>query len=90
MSFPKVLDNACVLYYTPQACYGTVYYSTGEIAEHICYLAICKYENDASYYLFGCNSYQEIVSDSPWESVEEYMRVAENSYHCAISWIAMA
>ena len=28
MSFPKMLDNASVLYYTPENCYGEVYYTT--------------------------------------------------------------
>jgi len=87
--FPKVLDHARVLYYTPEDCYGGVYYSTGELAEHICYLAICKYENDSAYYLFGCNMNHEVVSDSPWESVDECMRVARCSYNGVISWVEM-
>lgn len=89
MNFPKMLDNASVLYYTPENCYGEVYYKTGELAEQIRYLAICKYENDTSYYLFGCNADQEVVSDSLWESADECMCVAQSSYNCAISWIAM-
>lgn len=89
MSFPTMLDNASVLYYTPENCYGEVYYTTGELAENIRYLAICKYEDDASFYLFGCNADYEVVSDSPWMSVEECMRIAKNSYDCVISWIAM-
>lgn len=89
MSFPKMLDNARVLYYTSENCYGEVYYTTGELAEHIRYLAICKYENDTAYYLFGCNADREVVSDSSWQSVEECMRVAKSPYNCAISWIAM-
>lgn len=89
MNFPKVLDGACVLYYTPQDCYGTVCYTTGEITDHICYLAICKYDNDTAYYLFGCNADHEVVSDSSWESIEECTSVARNSYNCVISWIAM-
>lgn len=89
MNFPKMLDNASVLYYTLENCYGEVYYKTGELAEQIRYLAICKYENDTSYYLFGCNADQEVVSDSLWESADECMCVAQSSYNCAISWIAM-
>lgn len=89
MSFPKLLDNASILYQTPENCYGEIYYTTGELAEQILYLAIYKYENDTSYYLFGCNADQEVVSDSPWKSVEECMCVAKGSYSCAISWIAM-
>ena len=89
MNFPKVLDNACVLYYTQQDYYGTVRYTTGENADYIRYLVICKYEKDAQYYLFGCNAEYEVVSDSPWESVEQCMLIAENSYDRDISWIAM-
>ena len=50
MTFPKILDGACVLYYTQHDYYGTVRYTTGEIADHICYLVICEYENDTQYY----------------------------------------
>ena len=89
MTFPETLDDARVLYYTQQDNYGTVRYSTGEIADYIRYLVICKYENDAQYYLFGCNAEYEVVSDSPLESVEQCMMIAENSYNRDISWIAM-
>ena len=89
MKFPKVLDEASVLYYTPPNCYGTVCYVAGEIADLICYLAIGQYEHETQYYLFGCNAEYEVVSDSPWESIEECMRVAQNSYDCTITWIAM-
>ena len=87
MRFPKVLDNASVLFYTPRASYGTVRYITGEIAEYICYLAICKYESDASFYLFGCNAEYEVVSDSVWGSAEECMRAASSFCDSVISWI---
>ncbi len=89
MSFPKILDNAKVLYFTPQSNYGTVYYTTGEIADYICYLAICKYENDNTFYLFGCNSDYDVVSDSSWGSIEECMRIAQTTYNGLISWIEM-
>jgi len=42
MNFPEILNNACVLYYTPQDYYGTVHYTTGEIADYIRYLQIQK------------------------------------------------
>ena len=89
MNFPKILDDACVLYYTPQDDYGTVRYTTGEIADYIHYLAICKYEDDIEYYLFGCNAEYEVVSDWPLESVEQCMLVAKNSHDRVISWVAM-
>lgn len=87
MNFPEILDNAKVLYYAPKGAYGDVSYPTGDIAENICYLAICKYENDEEYYLFGCNADCEVVSDSLWESAEECMSVVRNSYDCDITWI---
>lgn len=89
MNFPKVLDGAEVLYFTSQSSFGPVYYSTGGIADHICYLAICKYKNGDAFYLFGCNSDYEVVSDSPWGSIKECMRIAKDSYNCEIAWIAM-
>ena len=90
MSFPKILDGANVLYFTPQSSYGAIYCTTGEIADHICYLAICKYENSNTFYLFGCNWDYEVVSDSLWGSIKECMCNAKDSYGCDISWIAMA
>jgi len=87
MNFPEFLDKACVLYYTPKNDYGIVRCTMGEIVDHICYLAICKYENDTQYYLFGCNAEYEVVDDSIWESVEECMLIAKNSHNCVISWI---
>jgi len=87
--FPKSLDHARVLFYTPEDDYGEVYYTTGELAEQIHFLAICKYEDRAEFYLFACNSAYEVVSDSPWDSIEECKSVASNSYDSPISWIAM-
>ena len=87
MSFPNKIDDAIVLFYTPLGCYGTVSCTTGEVVDSICYFAICKYENDESFYLFGCNNAYETVSDSLWESAERCMRIAENSYGDVISWI---
>ena len=89
MNFPKIIDDACVLYYTLQDYYGTVRYTTGEIADSIRYLAICKYEDDTKYYLFGCNAEYEVVSDSFCESVEQCMLIAKNSYDPVVSWVAM-
>lgn len=87
MNFPESLDHAQVLYFTPRSSYGIVCFTTGEIAHRICYLAICKYENDNEFYLFGCDADHNVVSDSPWCSVEECMSVASSSYDCDISWI---
>lgn len=41
--FPTELDNAKVLYYTPQDDYGAIKYPNGEVADYYHYLAICTY-----------------------------------------------
>lgn len=41
--FPKVLDGADVLYYTPCDDFGEICWDNGEIAHYVKYLAICKY-----------------------------------------------
>ena len=89
MSFPKALDDARVLYFTAKSSYGTVCYTSGETAHQICYLAICKYENDNNYCLFGCDENYNVLSDSSWCSVEECMKVACCSYDRVISWISV-
>ena len=39
--FPKILDGADVLYYTPYDNFGEIYWDNGEIAHYVKYLAIC-------------------------------------------------
>ena len=83
--FPKTLDGAQVLFYTHQNNYGVIRYTTGAIAHFVQYLAICKYENDTSYYLFACDADCEVVGDSLWGSVEECMDIARSVYCDCIS-----
>lgn len=87
--FPIELDNAKVLYYTPKDDYGHIYYENGDIAEHIKYLAICKYRvlNSYEYYLFSCDENYEVVGDSVWNSIDECMEMANTSYNGNIIWI---
>lgn len=86
--FPIELDNAKVLYYTPQDNYGHIYYENGDIAEHIKYLAICQYliQNE-EYYLFSCDENYEVVGDSVWSSINECMKMANTLYNGNIIWI---
>lgn len=75
--FQNTLDNAKVLYYTD-----------GNVADYIKYLAICKYQNrKEEYYLFRCDENFEVVGDSVWNSIEECMGVANASYNGNIIWI---
>lgn len=86
--FPQELDGAKVLYHTPKDDFGEIYYTTGEIAEYVKYLAICQYADKTDeYYLFQCNEDFEVVGDSPWESIEQCMAVGNSSYGYEVMWI---
>lgn len=83
--FPNKLDGAKVLYYTPKNNYGAIKYTSGEIADHYRYLAICKYAKDDKYYLFCCDENYEVVSDTLHDSIEECMAIA-SQYKDNIVW----
>ena len=88
--FPTELDNAKVLYYTPQDDYGAIHYPNGEVADYYRYLAICvypQYPYDHNYYVFCCNEEYEVVNDWPESSIEACMAVAARSYKENICWI---
>lgn len=86
--FPKILDGAKVLYHTPKDSYGEIYYTTGELAEFVKYLAICQYPNaKEEYYLFRCNEECEVVGDSVWESIDKCMAIANSTHGGNILWI---
>jgi hypothetical protein len=85
--FPKELNGAQVLYFSQKENYGEILFITGEIAAHVHYLAICKYKNDSTYYLFDCDGNFDVVGDSVWDSIEKCMSVAASSYGRSITWI---
>lgn len=85
--FPKELDGADVLYFTPEDDYGVMYYDTGGVAAYFKYLAICKYDNSDSYYLFCCNEHKEVEADSMWDSVNACMCAADQLYGGNIRWL---
>ena len=86
--FPTILDGANVLYHTPAGHYGAVRLDTGEIADYITFLAICRYPDRSEYYLFSCNAEYEIVSDFPFEDIPACMTSARLSCQKDIQWIA--
>lgn len=43
-------------------------------------LAICKYENESSFYLFGCNEEWKSITDTWHESIEGAINQAEFEY----------
>ena len=70
--FPKYLDEAEILYYTEKGYY--------EFTEHdtICYFAIAKYKEDNRFYLFGCNSHFDVITDDLCDSIEECKKTILN------------
>ena len=86
--FPSTLDNAKVLFYTPPGDYGVLRLDTGEIDDHISYLAICQYPNSGEYYLFGCSAEYEVITDWPCESVQNAMHGAQFSRPTEIVWLS--
>lgn len=86
--FPKILDGAEVLYYTPYDNFGKIYWDNGEIAHYVKYLAICVYPNkNNEFYLFCCDEQYDVVGDSLWDSIEMCMAVANTSHGRQIIWI---
>ncbi|MBA3770700.1 MAG: hypothetical protein H0X08_09455 [Blastocatellia bacterium] len=53
-------------------------------------LAICQYDNEDSFYLFGCDEDWNSVTDTWHATVEEAKEQAEFEYEgVAATWIAM-
>jgi hypothetical protein len=76
-TFPRMLDNARVLYCSDRGMFDPICYVGGGIAHNVYYFAICKYDNDGAYYVFSVDENLEVVGDSCWDSVETCMEVME-------------
>ena len=83
--FPAQLDGADVLMYTEKGSYGVVEYETGEPYDTICYYAIARYGGDSSYYLLGCNSGFDVISDFQWDSMDGCKNIAAHD-HPNVQW----
>ena len=82
---PKIVGGARTLYYTfiddrHQRTGNTMHVVGGNVIEKINGLAICKYDNDAGYYLFGCDENWDSITDTYHDSVEEAKEQAEFEY----------
>lgn len=85
--FPKVLDNAKVLWYTDRGDYGPVFYTTGEPCDRQAYFAICQYAGSSGCYLFSCNAAFEVLTDFPCDTAEECKQHAAR-WHAGLVWHA--
>ncbi len=75
-----MLDGADVLYLLSSEDNKPFYFvQEGDIRHSIMAMAICRYENTGSLYLFKCDAAFEVQADSDVVSVEEAMEIVENS-----------
>ncbi|WP_299701527.1 hypothetical protein [uncultured Pontibacter sp.] len=58
----------------------TEHFHTGKSVNPTTGLAICKYDNEDGYYLFGCDLKWESVTDTLHETVEDAIEQAEWEY----------
>ena len=85
--FPDALDNAMVLFFTPKGNYGDLFNEDGTVAAHYSYLAICKYFDDNSFYLFMCNEDFEVETDAVFDTIDECMRAKKGNDGGEIRWV---
>ena len=83
--FPTQLDGANVLMYSRKGDYGVVKYENGEPYDSLSYYAIAQYAADSSYYLFGCNSAFDVISDYQCGSIDECKNIVTLHGH-TVRW----
>lgn len=85
MSIPKDIGGASVILYTPVDdrhrhtgnCKQIV---AGVLMSAAAGLAICRYEGEKSFYLFGCDENWETITDTWHETLEDAKAQAEFEY----------
>ncbi len=81
----KIIGGATTLLYTViddrHAKTGnTKHIVGGQLVEKINGLAICRYDNDPGYYLFGCNNNWDSITDTYHDSIDDAKEQAEFEY----------
>jgi len=82
---PEEIGDAKVLYYIKieghyQSTGNTKQIVNGVLMGPAYGLAICKYEDDDAYYLFGCDKSWQSVTDTWHESIEDAMKQGKFEY----------
>lgn len=85
MTCPEEIGGAKVIFYTAidkrhSFTNATKQIVRGKLIKEISGLAICKYENESAYYLFGCNENWESITDTWHEEIEDAINQAEFEY----------
>jgi hypothetical protein len=82
---PQFLDKAQVICSTPidernRHTGNTRQIVNGELLGPVAGLAICQYEGESAYYLFGCDEQWKVQSDTCHATLEEALDQAEFEY----------
>jgi len=82
---PEAIDGSTVILFTPidqrhRHTGNCRQVAAGVLQGPASGLAICKYESEEGYYLFGCDATWSSVTDTWHQTVEEAMRQAEFEY----------
>ena len=82
---PGEIDGAAVVLFTTiderhRPTGACRHFVAGELAGPAAGLAICRYENDDSFYLFGCDAGWRVVTDTLHATIEEAKAQAEFEY----------
>ena len=81
------LDNARVLRISEKGYYGQIPILESDEVIEICYLAICKYDNSNTVYLFLCDDNLSVENDWDFDSVEEAIAYAQKRSQNQIVWV---
>ena len=90
---PSIIDGARVICYTPidrkhKKTGQTIHRSGEREIEDAKGLAICQYDGDGAYYLFGCDENWECQSDTCHQTLLDAKEQAEFEYvGTAHSWV---
>ena len=82
---PQTIDSANVLAWAAiddgvQATGNTIHRRGGEVLNPASKLAICRYEEENSYYLFYCDENWEVITDTWHQSMDDAKSQAEFEY----------
>jgi len=92
MNVPNIIGEAKVICYALVvnllATGNTTHVVGNRLKEDFYGLAICKYQNEAGYYLFYCNEQWEAVTDTIHESIEDAKDQGEFEYF-GVTWVTL-
>jgi hypothetical protein len=82
---PDKIGGAKVIYYSPiderhHFTGNTTHIASGKMVDMVHGLAICKYEEEDGFYLFGCDEDWRSITDTFHDTIEDAKNQAEFEY----------